>query len=1175
MRATRPKKSVDNSLDTGVLGLNPESTPTVFRIWNTSLLLGDGVTYNAGCSMRVMLLFSAKKSGLARRIEEVLAALVFLLFVSGGALCQSTGTLNGRVVDTGGGVVPDATVTAMNTGTGVKRATATNSDGLYSFPGLEPAAYDIQVDKSGFAPSIRKGSTLLTGATLSLDFTLSVATTSQQVEVTGEAPLLETTQSQVSGTLQTSEVQNLPMLNRNYVSLVTLVPGARAVQNVNSNKIGFGGAISIDGGTGRNVELEVDGVAMRDDVVGGTMFNMTIEGVQEFNVLPHDFGTQYGRTGGGVVLMTTKSGSNQLHGSAFAYGRSDVFTAIDYFSKQAGFANPPYDREQFGGSLGGPIKKDKIFIFGTVERNQQNSVKPYPSNAFLQAQTFKTTLLGLGTTHADLPAPFGNAAAFPGGIIPACPVCVQVGNAITPVQASPQTLRDTEYTIKGDYQINAHHSLFVRWAQQRINSFNDLIVNNNVSPHPDADPNGSNVYDAGRGYSIVGSETWLIGNNSVNTFAILGNHLDTNQYCQCSTPGPQGIYWVNRDIQFPSMQVGASQSATNQEFYQSTVQFKDSFAHQMGKHALKFGGDFSFFPRIGVTLGGPGPSGVTSGGFGASTAFAADPTVILASQAKWQATPSTCTTVSCGIYKEGFLTPAAESSVSIGQLALGGAAGIAQTQGQKQFGIYLNDDWKIKRNLTLNLGIRYDLDINWYNQTQYTNSRAYIALKTIGSPYGALPQTPTKDVQPRVGFAWDIGGKGINVLRASFGIFRDQMLMINGFTQELQETPQLNFQSAALAPNAGLPATYVYGETPPGPLGPQPGITNFGPAAHASGAWLSPSLTDPYNEQSHVGFTRQLSPSSVISVDYTHILGLHDFRTRQINPVESSTWDPNAVSYAPNASCPGVPKVNYRRYQCLLAANSTAIIGQPDPTGSFFNAISAVTSDNRAQYNDLTLHFERRSKRVTLQASYTLSYAYGFGGAIYGATGGVGAIAPMNPDQFFAPSEWGPTFTDERHHAVITAVLNLPWGIQTSPIFQIASPRPYALSWLGASLLVPGQSNDRPKVDPTSSIGYSQASSFSQMVSVNAGHGEPLSGYPSADFWELDLRVSKFVNLWSERRKLGLFLELYNLTNKPNFGNSYQGGVTSPTYGQPTGFINAGITGANSRQMQLGARFTF
>ena len=1105
-------------------------------------------------------------------------ALLILWFIAsaGAVLGQSTGTINGRVVDPGGAVVPDARITATNVGTGISRETSSNADGFYTIPALEPGTYDVKVEATGFAPSIRSSNTLLTGTALTVDLTLAVAGTTQKIEVSGEAPLIETTKSEVSGTLQTSEVQNLPILNRNYVGLVTLIPGARPVQNVNSNKVGFGGAISVSGGTGRNVELEVDGVATRDDVVGGTMFNMTVEGIQEFNVLAHDYGTQYGRTAGGVVLMTTKAGTNQLHGTAFAYGRSDAMTAIDYFSKQAGFANPPYDREQYGGSLGGPIRKNKIFFFGGIERIQQNSVKPYPSSAFNEATTLKSALLGLGSASPDLPGGKGN---FASGIIPACPVCVQVGTALQPAQNSPQNLRDLMYTVKGDYQLNAHHSLFVRWSQERIDSLNDLIVNTGAPPHPDIDPNGSNVNDVGRAYSIVGSETWVIGSNSVNTFAVQGNHLKTNQFCNCGAPGPGGIFWLNRNLQFGAdLQVGVSQNSTDQIFYQDTVQFKDDFSHQIGNHSLKFGGDFSFFPNIGVTLHGAG--GVSQG----ETSFNNDPSVIVASQKAWQANPSGCTTAlqtgkvggtSCGPYKEGFLTPNVEAQIVAGQVMLGGAAGDAGTQGQKQMGLYLQDDWKIKPRFTLNLGLRYDLDINWYNQQQYAANRTYLALKAIGSPFGRLPQTPAKDVAPRVGFAWDVTGNGRNVLRASYGIFFDQMLMINNFTAALQEKATLGNQVAVI-PTALLSSStaasgqgpqYIYGITNPGPLGPQPGITNFGPRANASGAWLDPNIRDPYDQQAHVGFTKQLTARTAISADYTHILGLFDFRVRQINPKEgfptgsTTSWDPNAASYLNASICPGVATAaniaagNYRRLQCALAADATQIIGVPDPTGTYFGGITLTTSTNRSRYDELTVHFEQRSRRATYQLSYTLSGAYGYGGAIYGATGGVGALAPINPDMPFGPGEWGPTVTDERHHFVATGVFELPAGIQVSPIFQIASARPY-------NLIIPG--------DP---IGTAQ-NNLARPVSLDTG--EPtVNQQRGTATWDFDARVTKFFNLWSETRRIGFFAEFYNITNKANFGNAYNGTVGSVTFEQPLNFLNNGLTGANSRQVQLGARFIF
>ncbi len=1071
------------------------------------------------------------------------SGIAVLLFFAMSALsfAQSRGSINGRVTDPAGAVVVGANVTATNSGTGISRTTVTNSDGLYNFPQLDAGTYNIKVEAKGFAAATQQAVTLVTDTILTRDFSLTVGSAQQEVVVTSEIPMVETTQSEVAGTLQTSEVQALPILNRNFSGMVTLVPGARPSQMTNSNKIGFGGGIAVGGGTGRNVELEVDGMASRDDVVGGTMFNVTLEGIQEFKVLSHDFSAQYGHTSGSVVIVATKAGTNQLHGTAFAYGRNDAMTAVDYFSDPAngGLGNPPYDREQFGGSIGGPIVKDKLFFFGGVERVQENRVKPYPANAYNQAVTLKQALTALTT----------------------CPMCVSVGNALQPSPDSPQTIRDLMITAKADYHINEHQSLFVRWNQQRLDSFNDLIVNTGAPPHPDTDPNGSNVFDVGRGWSIVGSETWVIGNSSVNTFAVQGNHLLTSQTCHCGTPGP---FWAWRNMQFPSMQVGVSQNSTDQDFYQDTVQFKDDFSHIVGKHSLKVGGDFSFFPTIGVTLAGAG--GVTQG----ETTFFNDPTTIVASQAAWAANPGCTTTLgaggvvsgnNCGPYKQGFLTPGAMQQIVVGTVMLGGAAGAgkADTQGQKQMGFYIQDDWKIKPRFTLNLGLRYDLDINWYNQQQYANNRTYLVLKAIGSPYGALPQTPTHDFSPRVGFAWDVTGNGKNVVRAGFGIFFDQMMMINNFTSALQETATLgnlaaNFNNTAVG--KGLLATTVYGGTLP--AGPLPGATQLRPGASSNGAWLDPKITDPYNEQVHVGFTRQVTGSSIVAADFTHILGLHDFRAIQINPIENTTWDPNAASYNTcNAPAP------FRRLQCQFQS----VLGDPKILGG----ITIPTSINRSQYNELTLHFEQRTRPVTLQGSYTLSYADGFGGAIYGATGGIGPTVPMIPFQPFAPGEWGPTLTDERHHAVISGVVNLPFGVQASPIFQIGSARPYqpaaGADWTGAGQLAAGSQAAVRAWFNSSGQPVAPFTPGATVAGVNSVRGTAT--------WDLDSRFTKSFNLWSENRKLALFVELYNITNKANFGNSYNNVVISPTYGQPLSFLNNGLSLPTSRQLQLGGRFTF
>lgn len=1023
-------------------------------------------------------------------------AILLVLICYAPAFAQSIGTINGRVVDGSGAALPGVSVTATNVATSIARDTVTNAEGLYSLQALQPGTYDVQITLTGFTPQSRRGVVVVTGANVTLDVSMAIAAIAESVTVTAQAPLVEATQTDVSTSIQLAEVQSLPVLNRNFMGLVTLLPGARPTERVNSNKISFGGAISFSGGTGRNVDMKVDGVDNRDEVVGGTLFNYTIEGIQEFTVLAHDFTANYGRSSGGVVIVTSKSGGNELHGTGFLFGRNESLTAIDYFTKASGFEKPPYDRAQFGASLGGPIVRDRMFFFGAVERTQEDRVLPFPARAYDEIVLLKSALTNLA----------------------GCALCNDIGQSIVPTQGAPQTIRDLTYTLKVDTQLNSNHSLFGRFAQQRLNAFNDILVNNRP-PHPDIDPTGSNTHMEGRGYSFVGSHTWVIGSNAVNTVGVQWNRLTTTQFCVCGEPGPR---WASRNMQFPSLDSGASSNGTDQDFFQDKVQFVESFSRQLGRHGLKMGGDFSFYPQLGVLLRGAGGNtyGVTA----------------------WFDDPSTIINNTNGRYPQGLLTPGAVRQLTVGDVMLGSPGGFGDNEDQKQFSAYVQDEWRVRDDVTMNLGLRYDLDINSYNQTEYENSRTYQVLKAIGHPYGVLPETPYNKLSPRVGIAWDLSGQGTRVVRGGLGIFFEGVQQINHFSRILQQKPTLgniasNYTNSAVG--VGQIANYVYGVSPLPPA-PLPGLTQLRPGASTGGQWYNSGLKDPYNRTYHAGYTQQLTPLMAISADYTHVDGRNDWRNIEINPIEGP-WDPNAASYN---TC-GAP-AGYRRLQCRFQE----VLGDPRILGG----VSAIYSDNEWRYDELIVHLESRYPRATFQASYTLSGAYAYGGAAAGATGGQGPAAPVNVDDPKGPGEWGPTLTDERHRVVLSAVINAPGGVQISPIFQAGSPRPYNLS-AGRDLNGDGTNSER-YIDPATG----------EMVRINAARGEAT--------YNLDTRVTKFFNL-GQTRRLGLFAEFYNITNKANFGNAFIGNALSAQFQQPSGFLSGGAAYPTSRQVQLGARFNF
>ena len=1002
-------------------------------------------------------------------------------------IAQSAGAIVGRVNDSTGAVVPGASVSATNTGTGIARNAVTNAAGSYALAELPPSTYDLKVQLSGFADAERKGIVLNTASTLTIDITLGLAGVSEAVQVTGDAPLVEKSRSEVSGTLRLAEVQNLPMLNRDFTGLVTLVPGARPAPVLDTTKANMGAGIAVSGNEGRNLGLNIDGAENRDNLLGGPALAYTLESIQEFKLLAHQFGAQYSRSSGGVVELTTKSGTNQVHGSAFGYGRNDAMTATDYFTKQSGLPKNAYDREQFGGSLGGPIIRDRWFLFGAVERVQQNFVETEPPAAYNEMLTLANALPAMG---------------------------------FKPAQTIDKPFRNTLYMTKMDAQLSPAHSLLVRWAQQVDSAENDQIGLSQFLigqlPHPDLSvPNT----DKHNNWSIVASDNWVISSSVLNQLVFQRNHYTAQVF------GPSNVNPL-RAISFPSITTGGWQGI-NADFLQDKYQVKDNYVRQTGNHALKFGAEVSWFTNFNIRADVLNPTW---------TIFLDDPSTIAGNKN--------------GRYPQGFLTPGAAFLMFRGNLPGGDGTtapplGDSSPVGLTLMGVYAQDDWRLSPRVTLNVGLRYDITVNGFNQREAASGRIYQALKAIESPYGTLPSTPTRDFQPRAGLAWDVRGDGKDVLRGGFGVFRDDMMLADVWlaTPFMKPTMPLRFTYINLPflPASLNPlANYVYGVSPlpPGPP-PLSASTTLPAGAGTTGYILDPDATDPYTIQYHVGLAHQLTTNTVVSADYSHIDGRHEYRVREINPVEGP-WDPAAA-----ASTYGTRR---------LAPRLQAVLGD----GNLLSNVKLITTANKSQYDELIVRLERRERRVTLQASYTLSRAYAYGGITSGlATAGTSVFEPQNADQFFGPGEWGPTNTDERHRLVFSGVFELPAGIQVSPVLQAASPRAYSL---GAGFDTNG--------DGVQSLGTGLGDHYidpsGHAVGVNSERGQPS--------FVLDARVTKFFVLGRESRRLGLFAEFYNLTNRANFGAAYAGNALSTSFKQPIGYFS-GLP--PSRQLQLGARFTF
>jgi hypothetical protein len=968
----------------------------------------------------------------------------------------AVGTLNGRVVDPGDAVLPGVTVTATNTNTNVARTTVTNDEGFYSLPALEPGVYTVQAGLDGFASSTQTGVTLGVNQTITIDVKLGLLGVAENITVSGASPMIEVTQSLVSSTIRAREVENLPLITRNLNGLLALIPGSKPVAVFHPLKR-QSGSISFAGSGGRNVVPVVDGGDNRDNIVGGAMINFTVEGIEEFQVASHQFSAADGRSSGAAVTILTKSGTNALRGTGFFFDRDQALTAKDYFTKRNNQAELPYSRQQYGGSVGGPIVRNRAFFYAAAEGINENTAITIPDKLYNEFKLLE---------------PFGAKIEH----------------------STDKPYWDAMYTGKVNIQLSRNQSLIARFAGQR-----NFARNGNKTQSIDL---SSPLIEDNKYWDAVGQHSWTISNRALNQFTVHYGHA----YSVYDHGGLGGAPFFSNypnvppipvmgNSYFPFGRIGASGGSYNAP--QNLAQFKDNVTLQMGSHAFKMGGEFTWMPTFG---------GNCCLNWGSYTFFD-DPSVIVSN--------------SNGKYPQGFQTP------GIVQLWQQGAAvktNTYQLSGTRQVGGYVQDDWRLGRRLTLNLGVRYDRDINFYDQPNAANGLTGQVLRAIGSPYGGFARTPAKNISPRVGFAYDTGGDSRRVLRGGYGLYFDRMTIQNHYQSFYMNKRPISFDRflTNTAIGQGQLADYRIGIDPP-PLQP-PAVSEF-PGAFprgqsVAGAWINPDSKDPRNHQFHIGYSHELAPNTVISADFTHVLGLNDFKERQINTFKNGE----------------------RRY----AADLARVYGDANLLGP----IRLESYENRSRYDELAIQFERRLARATLRVAYTLSGAYAYNGWIAGSA--AEGILAQDQDDLFAPGEWGPTPSDERHRLVIFGVFDLPGGIQVSPVFQAATARPYNLI-AGLDLNGDGLLTDR-YVDPATG----------QQVSVNSQRGDP--------FTLLDARVTKFFTVGRDTRRVGVFAEFFNLFNTANFGQVYNGNARSALFKQPVGFIPGS---GYPFQVQVGARFEF
>lgn len=984
------------------------------------------------------------------------------------AQTSNTGTVTGVVQDEKGAVLPGASVKLVNLGTNAERTAVTSASGTYEITQLVPGNYRLEIQATGFSKYVQEPVVVNVLQRTTANADLKVGGIGETVTVTGEsAPLVETTKTDVGGVIDQRRLENLPVNGRSFASLAILIPGATLQPSFDPTKARVG-TFSVGGSTGRNLNVTIDGGDNKDNAVGGILQNFSMEGIQEFALSTQRFSAANGRSGGALLSVVSKSGTNDFHGSAFGFFRDDALNANApkllsevnerLFPDPDDIVKPPFSRQQFGGSFGGPIKADKAFFFGTIEhtRERGNSIVP-----------------GVDRAQIALLQPFGYEA----------------------VQFLAQPFNDTQYTIKGDFNLSPKHTLVLRFAGQNNDALNDqagfLIVR--------TDSSGGNE-SLNTLYNFLGSLTSTLSSNTVNQFTYQYSHFDNRINATTDLKllvFPDGIS-VGRNGNVP------------QQTLQKKHQFRDDLTWNRGNHGFKFGGDFTYIPLLGGLFA-----------FNSAPEYDFNFTIeeIFSDPVA---------------FPQGLRTPGV-----VGQILLsGGDPNFNLRENPKQFAVYAQDDWKITPRFTLNLGLRYDVDLGFVDSAHAAENRAFRALQIIGSPFARKTVEDDKNnLSPRIGFAWDIRGDGKSVIRGGYGIYYDQSFLNVPLFAVQQANPEI--YATFLNDDADLNI-----DSPP-PAIPSP-LNN--PLPGTRGRMLDPDFESPYTQQWNLGYAHELGSNMALEFDYVHILGLHEFTTLDINPRTGPLL--GATRNDPAADFPRVlqPLIDAH------AAELTAAFGTPSP----FARISVAQSDGRSRYDAFTVAFKKRyANKYQLNAHYTLAKSQGW----FGASSDFGFL-PQNQFVKFDPINFGPTNEDERHRFVLSGIFDLPWDFQIAPILQLASARPYnVMPDCLCDINRDGVTNDRDSVNPE----------------VDDQTKLPINSERGDSFSQLNVRVSKFFR-FGETKRLGLFFEAFNVFNTGNYGNQFQNVTGEPDFGRPINFF--GATGFSEPlgipfQAQLGVRFSF
>ena len=888
-------------------------------------------------------------------LYSCLAAIVLMCWIcfSVPASAQvAGGNLSGTISDPSGKLVPQALVAIQNVATGITTTVTTNGDGYYTAANLLPGDYQVTVSAKGFATEVRKGISLTVGAQQVIDLTLQVGSAAHTVvEVTTEAPAVQLASSDISAVVNATTVRELPLNGRSWTDLAALQPGVDTIQTqptfavgADRGNRGFGQQLTISGARPQQNNYRLDGVSLNDyangapgSILGG---NLGVDAIQEFSVLTSNYSAEYGKTSGGVVNAITRSGTNAFHGSAYEFLRNSKLDARNFFEDPTA-PKAPFKRNQFGGAVGGPIIKNRTFFFADFEAIRQSKgiavVDTVPSEAARAgllcsnpsgadpSSPCTTTQLPVGL-NTDANGVDKKAAAYLVALYPhANGSIIGNGDLAKFTFSGQQVVNENFVTTRIDHKLSDKDSLYGTYVFDRT---------------PYSAPDSMNNVKLGSLSSrqiVAAEETHSFTPIFVNAVRFGFNHeaVNNNQSLGAINPrasdGTLASFSGRNAAQVLISGVsplpgGVGGLPTYLYDWNSFQVYDDAFLNR-GKHTIKFGVAVERMLLQATAL--TDPSGIWQ--FGALSEF--DP--------------------AGNFVQSTFLQ-------NIPKRFQGGIASTLSPRDLRQtlFGGYIQDDWRWQPNLTLNLGLRYEMATI---PTEIHGKLANLRDLSSGSPHLGDPffnsNPTTKNLEPRVGFAWDPFRNGKMALRGGAGLFDVLPLPYQFILLVTQAAPFFEYTSIK---NPGT-GTFFDGVLPPFP------------ANKLRATYTDPNPKRNYVAQWNLNVQYQLTPSLAAMVAYVGSRGVHQpFRVD------------DARIFIPGKTSAGYlwPKVdvfgNFYTPQCNATDPNgppdpdPPICVSPDPNNTHYGSVRGMFYQGRSYFNALELQLAKRmSHGFQVQGTYT------------------------------------------------------------------------------------------------------------------------------------------------------------------------------------------------------------